>query len=495
MKLKDLLRDVDVIELQGSAEVEIDRITVDSRQGGANTLFVAVPGSARDGADFIDVAIDKGARAVISQREMKSPRVTHVQVSDARRALAVIAANFWGRPADRLSLIGVTGTSGKTTTTKMLESILEATDEPVGLIGTIAYRAGQIREVADRTTPDASVLQAWFAKMVEQNVTRAVMEVSSHALAQGRVWGVPFAAAVFTNLSRDHLDYHRDMDEYFAAKKILFDQIDRSRRSAVVNIDDAWGRKLADELGSSTTITFGRSDQADVRPAADFRVDVDGLHGTVHTPAGDLQISSPLMGHPNLSNWLGAIGAAVAVDIPLETIELGVSALHVVAGRFERVAVEGSEATVIVDYAHKPDALEKLLATAREIAGDRRIVLVFGCGGDRDEGKRPLMGEIAGRDADYTIVTSDNPRSEDPNRIIDQVAEGLRGVQGAQWEAITDRRAAIERAVEFADEALVLVAGKGHENYQVIGDQIIHFDDREEVAQALRDARRRRSGS
>lgn len=495
MKLKDLLHDVDVVTLQGSPEIEIDRITVDSRQGGMNTLFIAIPGTARDGADFIDVAVDKGARAVVSQKETRSPRVTHVQVTDARRALATIASNFWGRPAQKLALIGVTGTSGKTTTTKMIESVLEATGEPVGLIGTIAYRAGQIREVADRTTPDASVLQAWFARMLDQGVTRAVMEVSSHALAQERVWGVPFAAAVFTNLSRDHLDYHRDMDEYFEAKKMLFQQIDPSTRSAVINADDSWGQKLVDELGRSRVITFGRSDGADVRPAADFRVDVEGLHGVVHTPAGDLRLDSPLLGHPNLSNWLAAIGASVAVGVPIETIERGISALDLVAGRFERVSVEGSDATVIVDYAHKPDALEKLLATARDIAGDRRLVLVFGCGGDRDQGKRSVMGAIAGRGADYTIVTSDNPRSEDPARIIDQVAEGLRSVPEAQWEAIVDRRTAIARAIELDQGALVLVAGKGHENYQVIGDQIIHFDDREEVAQALRAAHSREVGS
>lgn len=485
MKLKELLQGVDVLELQGSAEVEIDRITVDSRQGGANTLFVAVPGTARDGAEFIDVAIDKGARAVVSEREQKSPRTTHVRVSNARQALAVIAANFWGQPARSLQLIGVTGTSGKTTATKMIESILDATGEPVGLIGTIAYRAGNVREVADRTTPDASVLQAWFARMVAQGVSRAVMEVSSHALVQQRVHGVPFAAAVFMNLSRDHLDYHRDMEDYFAAKKILFEQIDRSRRTAVINVDDEWGRRLIEEIGDAA-LTFGTSADADIRPAADFSVGMEGLRGTLETPAGPVKVDSPLMGHPNLSNWMAAVGAAIAVGIETDAIERGIASLPSVDGRFERVSVEGSDASVIVDYAHKPDALEKLLATSRTIAGDRRVVLVFGCGGDRDQGKRPLMGEIAGRMADYTIVTSDNPRSEDPASIIEQVAEGLRLVPGARWESVIDRRAAIERAIEIGQDALVLVAGKGHENYQVIGDQIVHFDDREEVAQVLR---------
>lgn len=485
MKLKDLLRDVDTIELQGSDAVDIERIAVDSRQSGANTLFVAIPGTARDGAEFIDVAIDKGARAVVAEREMKGPRVTYVRVADARRALALMAANFWDRPAEKLELIGVTGTSGKTTTTKMLESILDATGEPVGLIGTIAYRAGSIREVADRTTPDAAVLQAWFARMVEQKVTRAVMEVSSHALSQKRVEGVPFAAAVFTNLSRDHLDYHRDMDDYFAAKRVLFDQIDRSRRSAIVNVDDEWGRRLAAELGESV-LSFGTDPDADIRPADGFEAGVEGLRGNLITPHGEIRLDSPLLGQPNLYNWMGAIGAALAVGVPREAIERGVRELTTVDGRFERVSVEGSDATVIVDYAHKPDALEKLLTTSRQLAEGRRIVLVFGCGGDRDQGKRPLMGEIAARLADYTIITSDNPRGEDPGAIIDQIAAGLRSVPESQWEAVPDRRAAIERAVDMADDALVLIAGKGHENYQVVGDQIIHFDDREEVSQALR---------
>lgn len=485
MKLKELLRDVDTLELQGSDAVEIERITIDSRQSGANTLFVAIPGAARDGADFIDVAIDKGARAVVTEREMKSPRVTYVRVADARRALALMAANFWGRPAERLQLIGVTGTSGKTTTTKMLESILDATEEPVGLIGTIAYRAGSIREVADRTTPDAAVLQAWFARMVEQGVTRAVMEVSSHALTQKRVEGVPFTTAVFTNLSRDHLDYHADMEDYFSAKRILFEQIDRSRRSAVVNIDDEWGRRLAAELGSAV-ISFGTGGEADVRPADGFEVGVSGLRGSLITPAGEVRMESPLLGQPNLYNWMAAVGAAVSAGVSLEAIERGIRELRTVDGRFERVTVEGSDDTVIVDYAHKPDALEKLLATSRQLAADRRIVLVFGCGGDRDQGKRPLMGEIAARMADYTIVTSDNPRSEDPLAIIGEIVEGLRRVPEAQWEAIPDRRTAIEKAVEMSSDALVLIAGKGHENYQVVGDQILHFDDREEVAHALR---------
>jgi UDP-N-acetylmuramoyl-L-alanyl-D-glutamate--2,6-diaminopimelate ligase len=367
----------------------------------------------------------------------------------------------------------------------MIESIIDATGEPAGLIGTIEYRAGSVREIADRTTPDAVVLQRWFADMVREGVRFGVMEVSSHALVQNRVFGVPFSAAVFTNLTRDHLDYHADMEDYFAAKRLLFDQIDRTRKTAIVNIDDEYGRRLAGELGSAA-VTFGRALEADVHPAEGFQVTVTGLRGRFVTPAGEIEIDSPLIGYPNLSNWLGAVGAAVAVGIDREAIEKGVAALPSVRGRFERVPAGADGPTLLVDYAHKPDAMEKLLSTARELAADRRIVLVFGCGGDRDKGKRPLMGEIAGRMADYSIITSDNPRSEDPGAIIREIEGGMTQSGHGKYEIVADRRKAIERALELADNrTIVLIAGKGHENYQVVSDQIIHFDDREELELAL----------
>ncbi len=365
----------------------------------------------------------------------------------------------------------------------MIESIFDApvngVAEPVGLIGTIEYRAGDERLNADRTTPDAVVLQEWFAKMVAAGVKHAVMEVSSHALALKRTYGLHFAAAVFTNLSREHFDFHKDFEDYFAAKKILFDQIDRTRRTAVVNIDDEYGRRLASELGE-TAITFGKD--GEIRPAGDFLITVDGLHGMIHTPHGDIRVESSLLGLPNLYNWLGAIGAAQVVGIPNAQIEAGIRNLESVRGRFERVG--GSKPTVIVDYAHKPDALEKLLHAVREIAGERRISIVFGCGGDRDRGKRPQMGEIAARLADHVVVTSDNPRSEDPQGIIDEI---VKGIAGKEVLKIRDRREAIEKTVlEAGDDDVIVIAGKGHETYQVIGDQVVHFDDREEAEFALK---------
>ena len=481
MKLRDLLVDVPVRRTQGELDVDVSLITADSRFAKAGALFVAIPGLQLDGAKFIGQAIGKGSVAIVANHATYVKGSTLVEVDDPRAALALIAANFYGRPADKLSLVGVTGTSGKTTTTKMIESIFDAAGEPVGLIGTIEYRAGDEKLVADRTTPDAVILHEWFAKMVDAGVRHAVMEVSSHALALKRTYGIRFAAAVFTNLSQDHFDFHKNFEDYFSAKKILFDQIDRSRHTAVVNIDDEYGRRLANELGGDTVLSFGR--EGDIRPADGFVLDVRGLHGRVITPAGDVHVDSTLLGAPNLANWLAAIGAAISVGISTSTIEKGIRNLATVRGRFENV---GSHPTVIVDYAHKPDALEKLLYAVRNLAGGKRVVVLFGCGGDRDRDKRPKMGAIATRLADYTILTSDNPRSEKPDAILDEIETGAKS-GGGKYTRLTDRRAAIARAIdEASDDDVIVIAGKGHETYQVTGDHIAHFDDREEAEIALK---------
>ena len=498
MKLAELLAGVvtrpSTLDLRPSeGDVEVTGVTADSRLVRKGTVFVAIPGTQQDGAKYIPHALEKGAAAVIVS-EGRTSRVEgpgtfegrHFVVDDPRAALALLAANFYDKPAESLSLVGVTGTSGKTTTAKMIESIFDAGGEPVGLIGTIEYRAGNERLVADRTTPDAVVLQQWFAKMRDAGVRHAVMEVSSHALALKRTHGIRFAAAVFTNLSRDHFDFHKDFDDYFAAKRILFDQIDRNARTAIVNIDDEYGRKLATEMGSAA-MTFGRSNEAAIRPAAGFEISVRGLRGKIETPAGEIRIDSSLLGQPNLYNWLGAIGAAIAVGIPIATIEAGVRNLQAVRGRFERVPNDGDGPTVIVDYAHKPDALEKLLEAVRDLAGGERVVLLIGCGGDRDKGKRPEMGAIAGRLADYTVLTSDNPRSEKPEAILDEIEAGMAGVAKQKYTRLTDRREAITTAIENAGPRdVIVIAGKGHETYQVVGDQVIHFDDREEAELALK---------
>jgi UDP-N-acetylmuramoyl-L-alanyl-D-glutamate--2,6-diaminopimelate ligase len=477
MRLKDVMKDVPARGIDSDAE--ITSVTADSRLVAPGALFVAVPGFKTDGAKFIDAAMSKGAAAIVSESNVAGA----IHVDDARAALSLIAANFYGRPADKLSIIGVTGTSGKTTTTKMIESILDASGEPAGLVGTIEYRAGDERLTADRTTPDAVVLQQWFAKMVDAGVTRAVMEVSSHALALKRTYGIHFAAAVFTNLSQDHFDFHKDFEDYFAAKRILFDQIDCTRKTAIVNIDDEYGRRLANELGGCV-VTFGRGANADIHPLDGFEISVRGLRGRVATPSGDVHVESKLLGAPNLYNWLGAIGASLSAGIDIATIEAGIRNLAAVRGRFEYVESDGGP-TVIVDYAHKPDALDKLLLAVRDLAGNRRIVLLFGCGGDRDREKRPMMGAIAARLADRTILTSDNPRGEKPEAILDDIERGMRA--GSNYTRITDRRQAIARTIaEAADDDVIVIAGKGHESYQVVGDQILHFDDREEAERALK---------
>jgi len=477
MKLRELLRDVPVKENRADVDAEITGVTADSRMVVPGALFVAIPGTKIDGAKFIDGAVRKGAAAIVGELS-----TAPIQVDDARAALAIIAANFYGRPADKLSLVGVTGTSGKTTTTKMVESIFDAAGGPVGLIGTIEYRAGEERLMADRTTPDAVVLQQWFAKMADAGVRHAVMEVSSHALALKRTYGIHFAAAVFTNLSQDHFDFHKDFEDYFAAKRILFDQIDRARKTAIVNIDDEYGRRLANELGDCV-VTFGRGANADIHPLDGVEIDVRGLHGSVATPTGEIRVESRLLGTPNLYNWLGAIGAAQSVGIDNATIEAGIRNLAAVRGRFEYVESNGGP-TVIVDYAHKPDALEKLLQAVRDLAKGRRVALIVGCGGDRDKDKRPKMGAIAARLADSTVLTSDNPRGEKPEAILDDIEAGMRGA--ANYTRITDRRDAISRTIgEASNDDVIVIAGKGHEPYQVIGDQVIHFDDREEAERAL----------
>jgi UDP-N-acetylmuramoyl-L-alanyl-D-glutamate--2,6-diaminopimelate ligase len=487
MRLDDLLARVDAVARRGSMDVEIASVVSDSRLVRQGSLFVAIPGFQFDGASFIDTAVRKGAAAIVTEKRGLDLPVPVVEVSSARAALSLLSAEIFGRPAERLSLVGVTGTSGKTTTTKMIERILDQTGDPVGLVGTIEYRAGALREIADRTTPDATVLQQWFRAMVDAGVRRAVMEVSSHALALGRTHGVPFAAAVFTNLSRDHFDFHQNFDDYYATKKRLFEQIDPRARAAIVNIDDDYGAKLARELGPARVVSFGRSANADIRPAEGFDASLEGLSGTVETPAGRVRIESRLIGTPNLYNWMAAIGAAQAVGVDNVAIEAGVRALDVVRGRFERVGVPEDKA-VLIDYAHKPDALEKLLRAVRDLAPGRHLVLVFGCGGDRDKGKRPEMGEIAGQLADVSIITSDNPRGEDPETIVREIEAGIAAVADARYEVVIDRRHAIRRALMMSGQGdVVVIAGKGHENYQVVGDRVIHFDDREEVEEFYRE--------
>ena len=468
-------------------------LAYDSRTVEPQHVFVALRGQHADGAAFVAQAIERGATGIVSQEPAPSgTAVAWAQVSDARLALAYLAAAFHGDPSSRMRVVGITGTNGKTTTAYLLSSIFEAAGISCGVLGTVAYRIGaEVRE-ATRTTPEAPEVQALMAEMVERGCGACVMEVSSHALALHRVDGMQFAAAAFTNLTRDHLDFHADMEDYFQAKRRLFELLPREH-PAVINADDPRASQLVETAGRS--ITYGINRPADVTPSP-LSFTLQGLDFTVRTPRGSVDIHSTLVGRPNVYNILAAVATAVALDIPLDAVAKGIAALERVPGRFQVVSTPADDITVVVDYAHTDDALRNLLETARPLA-QGRLVTVFGCGGDRDRTKRPLMGVVAGRLSDVIVITSDNPRSEDPVRIIEEIQRGItadtRRGAGQQIRTVIDRHQAIDETVASAVAGdLVLVAGKGHEKYQTIGTQTLPFDDVAVAQDAL--ARRRAQG-
>jgi UDP-N-acetylmuramoyl-L-alanyl-D-glutamate--2,6-diaminopimelate ligase len=413
-----------------------------------------------------------------------------VQVPQARRALAEAARIFYGDPASRLQLVGITGTNGKTTTAFLLHSILEAAGMRPGLFGTIEYRVRDRTLPAVHTTPESVDLLSYFGELIAAGGRTAIMEVSSHALAQERVWGIHFLAAVFTNLTRDHLDYHKHFESYFAAKRRLFEGVGAPPPEiAVVNLDDPWGERLL-ALPQKRQVTYGTASDAKVK-AISFAQSLTGIRATVMTPRGKLEIESPLIGRANLENILAAVATAEALGVAGETIRQGIADLKSVAGRYERID-EGQPFLVVVDYAHTDDALHNALKAARELTRNRLIV-VFGCGGDRDRAKRPLMGEVAGSLSDLAVLTSDNPRTEDPIRIMNDAIVGLQRANKLYLTEV-DRRAAIRTALaEAVDGDVVLIAGKGHETYQVLRDETIPFDDREVARQVLHDMGRQGS--
>ena len=466
----------------------------DSRHVQPGDVFVALRGQHADGSTFVPEAIRRGAVAVIAQEEGPStPGVAWAQVTNGRLALAVIAVALHHDPSQRMLVVGITGTNGKTTTAHLMASIFEAAGVRCGLLGTVAYRIGNQTRPATRTTPEAPDVQALLAEMVAKGCGACAMEVSSHALALGRVEGMHFGAAVFTNLTRDHLDFHSDMEDYFQAKRHLFELLPRDR-PAIINADDPRATALIETVGRP--ITYGISRPADVSPTP-LSYSLKGLTFQAITPRGTLNLQSALVGRPNVYNILAAVATAVALDIPGDAIETGIAALDRVPGRFQLVSSPGDDVSVVVDYAHTDDALKNLLETARPLAA-RRIITVFGCGGDRDRTKRPLMGAVASRLSDIILITSDNPRSEDPARIIEEIQRGItpdtRRNTGQSTIAVVDRRQAIERAIDMAGSGdLVLVAGKGHEKYQSIGGQTVPFDD-VEVARTALSRRRSRQG-
>lgn len=483
MTLKDVLAGIPLQSGGAPEGLEIAGLAYSSKAVRPGFLFAALRGSARNGMDFVGEAVERGAVAVLSAWP-KPPAVgaAWIQVADAREALALAAANFYGHPSDRMKVIGVTGTKGKTTTTFILEEILRAAGAAPGLIGTIEYRRPGWKMDAPRTTPESSDLQALLREFADAGVSHCVMEVSSHALEQKRVWGVSYDVAVFTNLSGEHLDYHPTMEAYFEAKKKLF-FLNHKRRSAVVNLDDPWGQKLVAEL-PMTTVTFGLQPAAIVR-ALKYVPSESGIDTPVTYPGGTMRVQSTLVGRHNLYNLLAAIGAALALGLAPADIVKGIAALKGVPGRFERVPNRRG-LQIVVDYAHTDTALESLLVTAREFK-PRRVILVFGAGGDRDRDKRERMGRVAARLADWTVLTSDNPRTEDPLAIIEAIERGFAKEGARTYEIEPDRRKAIVRALATANKGdIVLIAGKGHEGYQIFRDRTVPFSDIEAVEETLR---------
>ena len=467
-------------------------VTHDSRRVEAGWVFVALRGLKADGVDFAPTAIAAGAVAVVADRAAStSTTVPWIVVRDARLALAWLAAEFFAHPSREMQVVGITGTSGKTTTGFLVSSIFEAAGTRSGLMGTVTYRIGAQEFAATRTTPEAPELQGMMREMVSAGCGACVMEVSSHALALRRADSIHFSGAIFTNLTRDHLDFHLNMEDYFAAKRRLFEMLPPAA-PAVVNLDDPRGTAMAE--AANAPVTYAVNQPADVTPGP-LSFSFAGLQFDARTPRGIVRVRSRLMGRPNVYNILGAVGVTMALDIPLDAIERGLETLAGVPGRFERASSADDDITVIVDYAHTDDALKNLLEMARPLAS-RRLITVFGAGGDRDRTKRPLMGMVAARLSDVVVITSDNPRSEDPARIIDEVSRGAQPEtrqRGAQVAAIVDRREAILHAVAQAEAGdVVLIAGKGHERYQEIGGVTLPFDDVAVAREAL-EARRLRS--
>ncbi len=481
MKLLDLAAALEGAEIAPAARgLEVLGVTSDSRRVAVGDLFVAIRGAKTDGLAHVEDAIRRGAVAVASDRPAPGGvGVPWIGVAAPRRALALAAARLNGNPAEKLVLAGVTGTNGKTSTTTLLEAILARRYGSAGFLGTVGYRTPRRRIEADRTTPEATVIQELLAEMVADGAKAAAMEVSSHALALDRVEGCRFDVAVFTNLTRDHLDFHGDMESYYQAKKRLF-ALRKPGACAVINADDAFGARLLAEVAPPCASFSPSGATAEFRVEGS-RCDLSGVAFDLVYPGGRLSIASPLLGRFQLSNVAGAATAALCLGIPAADIAEGVATVTSVPGRLERVEA-GQSYPILVDYAHTPDALERLLQAVRELT-DKKVLLVFGCGGDRDRGKRAPMGEIAGRLADIAIATSDNPRSEDPEAILKDVEAGLSVSGATKYLKIADRGEAIRQAIELANSGtVVVIAGKGHETTQVIGAREIPFDDRNVAA-------------
>ncbi len=487
MQLKTLAAAIPVHQVIGKLDRPVESIAYDSRRVQKNGLFVAMRGESRDGHEFIGQAIEKGASVIVAEREEKHSRATCLVVENARNALADLSATFYGLPAQRLKLAAVTGTNGKTTITFLIKHICEKAGLRCGLIGTVRYEIGERVLPASRTTPESLDLQELLAQIVNAGCRAAAMEVSSHALAQDRTRGLEWNVAVFTNLTQDHLDFHGTMESYFESKLKLFTQLGQQQKKrkpvAVVNIDDRYGQQLLQRIGKKVAvITYGMGVRADFR-ASNYRVEFGGTSYQLDARGKSYLVRVPLIGRFNVLNSVATLAAANALGVDLREAVLSLGKSSQVPGRLELVPAK-RQFQVFVDYAHTPDALRNVLKTLREL-GPNRLIVVFGCGGDRDRKKRPLMGEIADRHADYAILTSDNPRKEDPNSIITEIEKGFRSTH---YEKLVDRAEAIGRAIALVQPRdIVLIAGKGHENYQEFADHTVPFDDIQVARRAIED--------
>lgn len=502
MKLQELLDPFDVVKTSGDLGSEVVSITEDSRTVGPGSVFVAIQGVQQNGHHFVKQALAQGAAAVVVEEgcfqgdldEVLPTNSALIQVKNSRKALGLMASQLYGNPSRHLKMIGVTGTNGKTTVTHLAKSLLEAKGHQVGLLGTVGYVYGKERREASHTTPAPVQLQEMLAEMVRTGTDVGVLEVSSHALALDRVAGCEFDIVVFTNLTQDHLDFHQTMEDYFQAKLQLFTEyVSGGQKSepkrALVNADDPWAPLILQQC-SIPAWTFGIHAQADIHAEA-VQLGMDGTKFVVNSPLGRMSITSQLVGEHNVSNMLAAIGIGLEMGISPALIEHALESVSNVPGRFERIQ-EGQDFTVVVDYAHTDDALQRLLEAAQTIK-QGRVITVFGCGGDRDPGKRSKMGQVAVKKSDLVIVTSDNPRTEDPQAILVDIEKGIEALpleDRCSYQTIADRAKAIQVAIEAAGpEDLVLIAGKGHEDYQILGTQKVHFDDREEARKAIRQRR------
>ncbi len=491
MNLSQVLQGVPLVR-QAGPRVDVSSVEYDSRKAVPGSLFVAMRGGTTDGNRFVSSAVAQGATALVTDSAAvfeaageNFPQIARIEVQHGRRALAGAAANFYHHPEKKLCLTGVTGTNGKTTTAYLLDSMLKSVRRKTILVGTIEYHVGDEVRPSPHTTPESRDLLELFAEGVGLGATEAVMEVSSHGLEQGRVWGLHYDVAIFTNLTRDHLDFHGTMENYFAAKRSLFDgRSVEAPRAAVVNLDDRRGVEIADAARLAGAEIFGYGIDAGALRASEVEVLASGMRFTMMTPQGAVRVATRLTGKVNIYNLLAAAAAAMARGLTLEEVARGAAALDHVPGRFQTVDA-GQPFTVAVDYAHTDDALRNLVSLAREFASARggRVITLFGCGGDRDRTKRPMMGRVAGEGSDLVVLTSDNPRSEDPLSVLDDVIAGL-APTGTAYLIEPDRAQAIDLAIRAAHAGdIVLLAGKGHEKVQVLNDRTIPFDD---AAVALR---------